>query len=147
MNRKIIFLSLLFVFVTSKTFSQAPVGPPKSIINTSASLGKYYDIKELQGLQKGQLLTLYIERIKVLVSTLPYIALTTKPGITLADVGIPSTPDNIKSLDTEIQNTATFINGTVDFQKRVTPYADKGTLITAILFYETILKDLHTLGE
>lgn len=147
MNRKIIFLSIFFLFATSKIFSQAPVGPAKSIINSSASITKYYDQKELQGLQKGQLLTLYIERIRVLASTLPYIALATKAGITLSDIGIPNTAENSKALDAEIQNTITYLNGTIDFQKKMTPYADKGTLIAAILFYENTLKELHTLGD
>ena len=34
-----------------------------------------------------------------------------------------------------------------EFQRKMLPYADKGNLISAILFYEETLKSLNTLGE
>ena len=98
-------------------------------------------------MNKGQLLELYIERIKVLVNTLPYIALTTKPGVTMQDVGVPESAENNKVLSLQKQNTETFLNSTVDFQRAMTPYADKGNLVSSILYYESMLKELSQINE
>ncbi|MNF89428.1 hypothetical protein D3C87_1521900 [compost metagenome] len=98
-------------------------------------------------MQKGELLELYIERIKVLVKTLPYIALVTKPGVTMADLGIPDDSEHKKVLDAQAVGTTTFLDTTVDFQRKMMPYSDKGNLIAAILFYESTLKSLHEFND
>lgn len=145
--KKIILLSLFALFAVSNVNAQAK-GKPKSIINTSSSaLRKFHEKSELDGMNKGQLLELYIERIKVLVNTLPYIALTNKPGVTMSDVGIPDSAENNKVLDTQQANTSTFLTATVDFQRAITPYADKGNLVSSILYYESMLKELNQLNE
>lgn len=144
--KKIIFLSLFMLFAVGNMDAQ--VKKPKSIISTGgAALKKFHEKSELEGMQKGQLLELYIERIKVLVNTLPYIALTTKPGTTMQDVGIPDNAENNKALDAQQQNTFNFLNTTVDFQRTMMPYSDKGNLVSSILYYESMLKELNTLNE
>ncbi len=144
--KKIIFLGLLMLFAVGNMNAQAK-GKPKSIISTGASMRKFHEKSELETMNKGQLLELYIERIKVLVNTLPYIALTNKPGVTMQDVGIPENSENNKVLDAQQQNTLTFLNATVDFQRLMTPYADKGNLVSSILYYESMLKELNQLNE
>lgn len=144
--KKIIFLSLFMLFAVGNMNAQAK--KPISIINTSgAALKKFHEKSELDGMQKGALLELYIERIKVLVNTLPYIALTNKPGVTMADVGVPDNAENNKALLAQQANTTTFLNSTVDFQRLMTPYADKGNLISSILYYENMLRELNQLNE
>ena len=144
--KKIIFIGLLMLFAVGNMNAQAK-GKPKSIITTGASLRKFHEKSELETMNKGQLLELYIERIKVLVNTLPYIALTNKPGVTMQDVGIPENSENNKVLDAQQQNTLTFLNATVEFQRLMTPYADKGNLVSSILYYESMLKELNNLNE
>jgi hypothetical protein len=145
--KKIIFLSLFAIMAVGNMNAQNK-SQLKSIISTGgASVRKFHEKSELETMQKGALLELYIERIKVLVNTLPYIALTTKPGITMQDVGIPENADNNKALDSQKQNTQTFLTATVDFQRLMTPYADKGNLVSSILYYESMLKELNTLNE
>lgn len=119
----------------------------KSIISTTALIKKYHDQKELKGMQKGELLELYIERIKVLVKTLPYIALATKPGVTIVDLGIPNDSEHRKTLDVQEEATVNFLETTVEFQRKMVPYSDKENLIKAILFYEGTLKSLHEFDE
>ena len=147
MKGKIIFFSVLLLLASSSIIAQAKANLPKSIISTSASLRKYHDQKELKAMQKGELLELYIERIKVLVKTLPYIALATKPGITMSDLGIPDDPEHRKSLELETEATNTFLEITVDFQRKMMPYSDKENLINSIIFYESTLKSLHEFGQ
>ncbi|MGA9638725.1 hypothetical protein [Flavobacterium sp.] len=142
MKGKIIFFSLFFLLtITGTAFAQDKKAP--SIISSTASIRKYHNLKELQEMKKGQLLDLYIERINVLVKILPYIALVTKPGVTLVDLGIPNDSDNVKSLAQQVQGTADFLEITVNFQRRMVPYSDTRNLIASILFYESTMKSLH----
>ncbi|TDP04221.1 hypothetical protein [Flavobacterium sp. 245] len=146
MKGKIILLSTLFFLTTAAVSAQAKTAP-RSIISTTAIIRKYHDQKELSGMQKGELLELYIERIKVLVKTLPYIALVTKPGVTMSDLGIPDDSEHKKVLDGQAVGTTTFLDTTVEFQRKMMPYSDKGNLIAAILFYESTLKSLHEFND
>lgn len=133
--------------LTSKGFAQAKPNMPKSIISTSASLRTFYDDKTLRAMSKGELVELYIERMKVIVKTLPHIALATKPGVTMTDLGIPDDADNRKILDLENEATATYIEITVSFLRKMLPYADKNQLVTMVLFYEQTLKSLHEVEQ
>lgn len=147
MKIKIVAFSI-FLLTTTIVVAQDKVSiMQKSIISTSASIRKYYDEKELKNMPKGELLELYIERIKVLVKTLPYIALATKAGITMADLGIPDDNQHRKALELETEATNTFLDTTVDFQRKMLPYSDKQNLINSILFYEQTLKSLHEFGQ
>ena len=146
MKGKVIFFSVFFLMVSSVVSAQDK-NAPKSIISMNALIRKYHDKKELEGMKKGQLLELYIERIKVLVKTLPYIALATKPGVTMTDLGIPNDADNRKILTEQDESTTSFLDVTVAFQRRMVPYSDTGNLIAAILFYENTLKSLHEFND
>ena len=145
MKLKIIFFSLFFLLSVAGTVSAQDKKLSTSIISSTAMIKKYHELKELQGMKKGELLELYIERINVLVKTLPYIALVTKPGVTLADLGIPN--DNKKSLIQQAESTSDFLDVNLKFQRRMIPYSDTNNLIAAILFYENTLKSLHEFNE
>ncbi|MES2240760.1 MAG: hypothetical protein V4497_10945 [Bacteroidota bacterium] len=141
MKAKFLFLCMCFLTATS-IFSQNK-STAKSIINSDATIKKYHVLDELKDMQKGELLNLYIERIKVIAKTLPYIALATKPGITINDLGIPNNSENNKLLDTQAEETTKYLESTIEFQKKLLPYSDKENLIASILFYENTLKSLH----
>lgn len=146
MKGRIIFLSVFFLLVSNSISAQNKV-LPKSIISTTASIKKYHDKKELQGMQKGELLELYIERIKVLVKTLPYVALATRPGVTMIDLGIPDDQKNRDALEDQAKITTEFLEATVQFQRSMLPYSDKGNIVNSILFYENTLKSLHEFDD
>ena len=146
--KKIIFLSLFFFIAFGSANAQKTPVKAKPIISTSgAAMKKYHEQSELEGMQKGQLIDLYIERIKVLVNLLPYIALTSKPGVTMQDVGIPDNPENNKIMDNQALNTKTFLESTITFQKTMLPYSDKGTIISSILYYESMLRELNQANQ
>lgn len=147
MEKKITFLCLFVLLTMSNMISAQDKKVEKSIVSPTATIKKYHDLKELQDMKKGELLDLYIERINVLVKTLPYIALATKPGVTFSDLGIPNDNDNKKALIEQDKSTIDFLEVTVAFQKRMTPYSDTKNLIAAILFYENTLKALHEFNE
>ena len=145
MKLKIIFFSLFFLLSVTGTVSAQDKKVSTSIISSTATIKKYHELKELQGIKKGELMELYIERINVLVKTLPYIALVTKPNVTLADLGIPN--DNKKSLIQQAESTNDFLKVTLEFQRKMVPYSDTNNLIAAILFYENTMKSLHEFNE
>lgn len=145
MKLKIIFLGA-FLLSTGIIFSQNKKGPV-SIISSSAAIKKYHGLDELKRMQKGELLALYDERLQVLVRTLPYIALATKPGMTVSDLAIPLNSENKKAMEAQTEGTNAFLELTFDYQKKMLPYADKDNLISAIIFYENTMKSLHEFND
>lgn len=146
MKSKITFICIILLLVSTATFSQSK-NAPQSIISRTAIIKKYYDKKELSEQPKGVLLELCIERVGVLAKTLPYIALATKPGITVVDFGIPYDSDYKKSYESQEEISKNYLETTSNYQKKILPYADKDDLIKAILFYENILKSLHEFDD
>lgn len=146
MNSKILLFCLSLFFISSIGFAQKKK-EAQSIISEGVAISKYHDKEDLERMQKGELLNLYIERIEVLVKILPYIAFTTKPGVTMIDLGIPNTSDNRKALDNQFDAINDFLEKSIEFQKQMLPYSDTRNLIAAILFYEETLKSLHMYRE
>ncbi len=119
----------------------------ESIISGKVSIAKYHSRGDLDKMSKGDLLTLYIERIEVIVNILPNIAFATKPGVTMESLGIPNTKDNKKALKENKEASDNYFESTIEFQKKILPYSDTNDLIAAILFYEETLKSLHTYND
>ncbi|WMI70302.1 hypothetical protein [Mangrovimonas sp. YM274] len=147
MKTKFTLLSIVFILVTGIGFAQKNKEESPSIISGKVSIAKYHDRDQLEHMPKGDLLELYKERIEVIVKILPNIAFATKPGVTMATMGIPETKDNKKALEDNIEASKEYFESTIEFQKRILPYSDKSNLIMAILFYEETLKSLHTYDD
>ncbi|WP_166966317.1 hypothetical protein [Yeosuana marina] len=143
MNIKITLLSICFLLVTAFSFSQRK-DDPKSIMNKNVAIKKYHSTEDLEKMQKGELLELYLERMTTLTNTLPYIAFGTKPNVTMSSVGIPESKENVKALEKLHENTENYLDNTIEFQKIILPYSDTNNLAKAILFYEEIIKSFHT---
>lgn len=146
MKIRIILISFSFFLITGIGFAQKKK-VAKSIISEKVAIKKYHNKGELEQMQKGQLLSLYVERIESLVKLLPYIAFATKPGVTMTTLGIPNDNDNRKALDEQFEATDNFLETNHKFQSRILPYSDTSNLIAAILFYEETMKSLHEYSE
>ncbi len=144
--KKIIFLSYFIAIPTCSINAQSKT-ISKSIISPTAILKKFHEKSELDGMQKGDLVDLYIERINVITKKLPFIALTNKRGVTINDVGIPDSTENNKILEKQQQTIRNFISETETFERTLTPFADKSDIIDAILFCENVLKEWRLIGE
>lgn len=144
--KKIIFLSLFLVFSIGSLSAQDKK-KPISIITQGVGVKKYHEKSELDAMKKGELIQLYLERTKVLINTLPFIALTTKAGVTMEDLGIPESEDNVKILNAQKENTASFLNATVGFQQTMITYSDSGNIKASILYYESMLRALNQINE
>ena len=143
MKIKLTLLSFCLFLLTSISFAQ----DGQSIISDKVKIKKYHNIEELERMQKGQVIALYKERSTVLTNILPYIAFATKPGVTMATLGIPSNGDNTKALQSQLDSSDEYIVATSFFQNSYLPYADTRNLISGILFYEEIMKSLHRFNE
>ena len=96
-------------------------------------------------MNKGQLMPLYVERVKILFSVIQYFGITNKSGVTFNDLGIPPSKENVQALDDEIENRTVFLGGNEQFLKAILPYSDTSNIVDAILFYEEVLKLVHTM--
>ncbi len=132
------------LMTTSIAFAQ-PKGPLKPFINVRGI--SFHLSKDLEGMQKGELKDLYLERVKVLSSILPYMAITTKPGVSMKELGIPVNEENNKALDKEIETRTNYLKMQEDFLNSMIPYSDKSSIVSAILFYEEMLKKIHLGGD
>ena len=146
MKFKVILFCFSLFMVTSVSFAQKNK-PARSIISEKVAIKKYHNKADLERMQKGQLLVLYVERIESFVKLLPYIAFATKPGITMTSLGIPNDSDNSDALDDQFEATDKYLEQMREFQGRILPYSDTDNLISAILFYEETFKSLHEYSE
>jgi len=143
MKTKTNLLSLIFFLVLCIGFAQKKKKEPKYMIDGKVNITKYHNYEDLSNMPKGKLLELYSERIEVIVNILPNIAFATKPGVTMDNLGIPETKDNVKALEANREASVEYFDSTIEFQKKILPYSDTRDLIAAILFYEETLKSLH----
>ena len=144
--KKIIFLSFLSIIAISNVNAQS-TGITKSLISSSAVLKKYHQKNELEQMKKGELIDLYIERINIITNKIPFIALTTKRGVSINDLGIPSSSSNIKVVENQQENIKTFLEGTEKFERALAPFADTPDLIDAVIYLESMLKELKMIRE
>jgi len=137
---------LALLCVTSYSFAQKKKDH-LTFINGKINISKYHEREELNRMNKGKLLELYAERIEVIVNILPNIAFATSKNITMGDIGIPETKENVKALQENKEASVEYFNNTIEFQKKILPYSDTSDLIAAILFYESTLKSLYTYND
>lgn len=138
MKKFYIFFLAVFLLTSVDTVAQDK-NAPKVVINIRG-VSKFHDLKELQAMNKGQLMPLYIERVKILFSVVQYFGITNKPGTTFTDLGIPTSKENVQSLEDEVDARSIFLGKNEQFLKSILPYSDTSNIINAILFYEEVLK-------
>ncbi|NJM78628.1 MAG: hypothetical protein HC854_01520 [Flavobacterium sp.] len=120
------------------------VAQDKVVINIRG-ISTYYDKKDLEGMTKGQLMPLYVERVKILFSIIQYFGVTKKSGVTFKDLGIPTSKENVKLLESEIENREGFLKNNEAFLNGILPYSDTRNIVEAILFYQEVLKLIYTM--
>ena len=147
MKTKSTVIIIILAMMINLSFGQKKKKDEISIIEGKVNISKYHNHDQLNKLSKGELLKLYSERIQVIVNILPNIAFATKPGITMASLGIPETKDNKKALEANREASVEYFESTIEFQSKILPYSDTRDLIAAILFYEETLKSLHTYND
>jgi hypothetical protein len=136
--------SALILFLISFTFignifAQKAATTTMTYVNANAVLKKTYTKAELELLGKLELTAIYQERFAIITEVLPYLALHTKPGATLAEMSIPQTTANVSHLEKEVKNKQEYIASVNETLVDIIPYADKQNIIWSILFFEDII--------
>lgn len=140
MYRLLISFILLLLSINtgfSQSFNEAVFFTQNSRIN------RFHTIDDLEDLKKGELLSLYADRVKEIVTILPYISLTNEPGVRLSDVGIKEDSNHIKTLKKNKAATQEAIETTKTTVEELIPYADTERIIWTILYYEDIIKKMR----
>jgi hypothetical protein len=109
-------------------------------VNAEAKISVFHTEEDLKKMGKTELTQLYMERISVLTELIPYIALHSKPGATLKEMGIPETSINVGHLEKEVKNKANYLEAVKNTLDDIIPYADKVNIIWSILFCEDVIK-------
>lgn len=143
-------LALLMVFTAflhpANAQKKAETKTPNTYVSPNAKLGKNYTKEELEQLGKIELTKIYMERISVVTELVPYLALHTKPGASLSEMGIPETSENKDHLEKEVKNKGEYLKSVKTTLDDIVPYADKGNIIWSILFLEEMIKRIEA-GE
>lgn len=130
--------------VSMSAFAQKDKGVAGASGNTyvspNAILTKTHTVDELKGLGKTELVQIYMERVSIITEIVPYIALKSKPGATLKQMGIPESSQNTEHLNKEVKNKASYLQSVKDTLDDITFYADKDNIIWSILFLEETIQ-------
>ncbi len=154
MKKNLLVLAILssaaFVFAQKKEKGNKDGGLPLtttlSYVSADAKIEKFHTEEELKKLGKIELTNLYLERVKVLTEIIPFLALHTKPGATLKEIGIPETETNIKHMEKEVANKKNYLGAVNETLDDIIPFADKVNIIWSILLYEDIIKKAESEG-
>jgi hypothetical protein len=135
-------LIALFFLFTIPALAQKKGDAKSSLtyVSPTAKLAKVYTKEDLDVLGKIELTKIYMERIAVVTELAPYLALHTKPGATLQDMGIPETADNKEHLEKEVKNKEVYLASVKTTLDDIIPYADKQNIVWAILFYQEMIE-------
>lgn len=132
---------IILLFVAGVSYAQKPsAAATMTYVSPEAKVKKFHTREELEKMGKLDLTTLYMERVAVCTELLPYIALHTKPGATLREMGIPETKPNLEHLDKEVKNKANYLSAVKTTLDDIIPYADTKNIVWAILFFEDMIR-------
>jgi hypothetical protein len=131
---------VLFIIVSNFAFGQKDKAAALTYVNANAKISKYHTEDELKQMGKIELTQLYMDRVSVITEIVPYLALHTKPGATLKEMGIPETTLNKEHMEKEVKNKGNYLSAVQNTLDDIIPYADKTNIIWSILFFEDFIK-------
>jgi len=142
--KKIVLYCLCFLFVVGiiEAKAQSAKGKEIVLVNPEARVNKFHTISELKAKNKGELITIYKERFKVITYLLPYAALSNKPGTTLSILGIPENTENKSLIEKEVKATEQLNQALSASLDNFIAYADSDNIIWSILLYEEMIRKL-----
>ncbi|MGY3791425.1 hypothetical protein [uncultured Aquimarina sp.] len=135
-------ITILFftLFITAVSFAQTK---SNILFDQRTLIKKFHTIDQLEGLKKGELVKLYIERVNEVITVLPYIALSNEANVSLSDIGIKENSDNLKLLKKHHETTTEAFESTSNLITEFIPYADTEKIIWSILYYEEMIKKIR----
>jgi len=130
---------IMIIMPVSGLFAQKNAATSLTYVSANAKLTKTYTKDELEKLGKLELTAIYQERIAIITELIPYLALHSKPGASLTEMGIPQTGANVDHLEKEVKNKQVYLASVNETLDDIIPYADKQNIIWSILFFEEMI--------
>ncbi len=137
---KLFYITIFTFFIMNLNHAQSK---KNVFFDQQTLITKFHTIDELENLKKGELINLYIARVKEITTVLPYLALTNEAGVTLSDIGIKESPDHLKSLGKHHEITAEAVESSTDLVSEFIPYADTEKIVWTILYFEEVIKKIR----
>ncbi|WP_378181927.1 hypothetical protein [Aquimarina sp. SS2-1] len=106
-------------------------------------INRFHTISELENLKKGDLIKIYQDRVREIMTVIPFLSLTNEPDVRLGDLGIKEDSDHIKSLKKSVEATQEAISTAETSIEELVPYADTEKIILTILYFEEIIKKMR----
>jgi len=133
----LLLITLTFSGISAQTKKKGVFFDNDKLIN------RFHTIDELQDLNKGALIELYLERAREIFVVLPYLSLTNKPGTSLSDAGIKEDSDKIKIVEKNNEIADRAFVYTTNTIKELVPYSDTDKIIWAVLYFEEMIKKMR----
>ncbi|AXT61132.1 hypothetical protein D1816_12505 [Aquimarina sp. AD10] len=139
--KKLILLLLLISSLSTLTAQSRK--NPAILYKADKLVSRFHTIDELQDLNKGDLIKLYLERTREIFIVIPYLSLTNKPGTSLQDLGIQADSDHVKVVEKNIEIADRAFEYTENTIKKLVPYSDTDDIIWSILYFEEVIKKMR----
>lgn len=136
-------LLLGFIFFLGIQCSYSQEKGRAIFFNQKDQIKRFHTISDLENKKKGELIQLYNDRIKEILTVMPLLSLTNEPGVRLSDLGIKENAGNLKTLKKSAEATQQAINANKNTIEELIPYADTEKIILTILYFEEIIKKMR----
>ncbi|MGY3791427.1 hypothetical protein [uncultured Aquimarina sp.] len=140
MKKAILTITVFLVLISSLN---AQVKRKGVLFDNSKLITRFHTIDELQDLNKGELIELYLERTREIFVVLPYLSLSNRPGTSLSDIGIKEDSDNLKVVEKNNEIADRAFEYTTNTIKELVPYSDTDKIIWSILYFEEMIKKMR----
>ncbi|GAA0717406.1 hypothetical protein GCM10009430_14310 [Aquimarina litoralis] len=140
MKKTILTIAVFLVLISSLNAQARRKGV---LFDNSKLITRFHTIDELQDLNKGELIELYLERTREIFVVLPYLSLSNRPGTSLSDIGIKEDSDNLKVVEKNNEIADRAFEYTTNTIKELVPYSDTDKIIWSILYFEEMIKKMR----
>ena len=134
---------ICFIFLLSVLSIQAQGKDEAIFFSPKDQVSRFHTISDLEDLKKGDLIKLYQERVKEILTVLPLLSLANEPNVRLQDVGIKEDSGHLKILKKKKDATQDNVENTTQAIEELVAYADTEKIIWTILYYEEIIKKMR----
>ncbi len=104
---------------------------------------RFYALKELKAMNKGELTSIYLRRTQELVNILPFMAMSSNGSLDFKTFGIRKQNENSQVLETYKRSAEQYNeqiqNMVIDF----IPYADTNDIVKSIVYMENIIEKIR----
>ncbi|MBP2832462.1 hypothetical protein J8281_09730 [Aquimarina sp. U1-2] len=106
-------------------------------------INKFHTIEDLQNLKKGDLIGLYKDRVREIMTVIPLLSLTNEAGVKLSDIGIKEDSRHVKILKNNKETIEKSLVTTYEAIEELVAYADTEKIIWTVLYFEEIIKKMR----